>query len=202
MIDTGCMVSDDGKNSNERQMTNHPSTKRQGMRLEQIAKVTVALVMSVALAACGYQLMGGLSAPQGVQSIAIPVLKNQTSESGIAMVFSNDLIYEFTRSKVLHVVDKNRADAVLSGTIVSMAVETVSYTAGYTSAERRVTICLNLTLKCRDGRVLWSDAALFDHESYKVSKDVRVTETNKRAAIGVIAERLAEEIHNRILQDF
>jgi len=103
---------------------------------------------------------------------------------------------------VLRVVDKKTADAVLSGTIESMGVETISHTASYSSGERRVTITLNLTLKSRDGKVLWSDAAISDQEAFEVSGNKLVTEKNRRTAIEAISERLAEKVHNRILQDF
>jgi len=163
-----------------------------------------AIVLSVALTACGYHFKGaGLKAPEGVHTIAITMLENRTSESGIERVFTNDLIYEFTRSKVLRVEDKSMADSVLSGTIKSMGVQTISHTASYESDERRVTIGLSLTLKSRDGKVLWSDAALSDKEEYKVFPDDKfATDRNRREAIEVIAERLAEKAHDRILTGF
>ncbi|MCK4388979.1 MAG: hypothetical protein KAV83_01920 [Desulfobacterales bacterium] len=171
--------------------------------LKQLARAIAALVVLVALAACGYQFKGmGLTPPAGVHTIAITVLENRTSESGIETVFTNDLSYEFVRSKILRVVDKNTADAVLSGVVESMSVHTVSHTASYDSAERSVRITLNLTLIGRNGRILWSDNALWDREAFEVSGDKLITEKNRRTAIEAISMRLAEKVHNRILQDF
>lgn len=174
------------------------------MYLGKIGQGIVAMVLFMALAACGYHFTGaGLTAPGGVSTIAITVLENRTSESGIERVFTNDLAYEFTRSKVLHVVEKDTADAVLSGIIKSMGVETISHTAGYDSGERRVTITLNLTLKSRDGKVLWSDTALSDREAFEVLPDDKIaTNRNRKVAIEAISERLAEKAHNRIFTDF
>lgn len=170
----------------------------------RIHSAIVALVLVTALSACGYHFTGtGLKAPGGVSTIAITVLENRTSESGIERVFTNDLAYEFTRSKVLHVVEKDTADAVLSGIIKSMGVHTISHTASYDSGERRVTITLNLTLKSRDGKVLWSDTALSDREAFEVLPDDKIaTNRNRRVAIEAISERLAEKAHNRILTGF
>jgi hypothetical protein len=113
------------------------------------------------------------------------------------------LAFEFTRSKVLAVVKKDTADAVLSGTIRSMGVHTISHTADYDSGERRVTITLNLTLKSRDGKVLWSDTSLSDREAFRVLPDDKMaTDRNRRVAIEAISERLAERTHNRILTGF
>ncbi len=154
-------------------------------------------------AGCGYHFKGaGLQAPKGVETIAIPMLENKTTRPGIETVFTSDLAYEFTRSKVLQVVKKETADAVLSGSIASLNTDTVAHTADYASDERRVTIRLKLTLKRRDGTVTWADSGLSDNEIYQVSGDRATTDRNERQAIETISERLAEKIHNRILEDF
>lgn len=174
------------------------------MYLGKIGQGIVALVLVMALTACGYHFKGaGLKAPEGVHTIAITVLENRTRESGIERVFTNDLVFEFIRSKVLRVVKKDTADAVLSGTIKSMGVHTISHTADYDSGERRVTMTLNLTLKSRDGKVLWSDTSLSDREAFQVLPDDKMaTDRNRRVAIEAISERLAERTHNRILTGF
>lgn len=171
--------------------------------LNAMKTVTTALTLLWVLAACGYHLKGtGLKAPEGVETVAVTVLENRTAESGIEITFTNDLTYEFTRSKVLRVVDEKKADAVLSGTIKALRVQTISYTANYDSDERRVRVTLSLSLKSRDGKVLWSDPALEGVEEFKVADDNYVTDRNRREAIKTISERIAERVHNRILQNF
>jgi outer membrane lipopolysaccharide assembly protein LptE/RlpB len=178
--------------------------QKANIHLKKIRKTAISLVVLVTLAGCGYHFKGmGVKAPEGVSTIAIAVLKNRTSESGIETVFTNDLSYEFTRSKVLRVVGKDAADAVLSGTIMSLKEETISRTASYESDERRVTITLDLALKRADGEVIWSDRALSDKEAFKVDPSNRLaTQKNKRVALEAISDRLAEKIHDRILQGF
>ncbi len=174
------------------------------MYLKDMRIASVALFLFGLVAACGYHFKGaGLKAPEGVRTIAVTVLENRTSESGIERVFTNDLVFEFTRSKVLRVVEKDRADAILSGIIKSMGEQTISRTASYDSDERRVVITLDLTLKSEDGRMLWSDAALSDREAFKVFPDDRLaTDRSRREAIEAISERLAERTHNRIFTGF
>ena len=178
-------------------------TRTQAVRLHDIGRASLALAVLVVLAGCGYHLKGmGLRGPPGVDTIAVTVLGNRTAESGIETRFTSDLAYEFNRSKILQVVDRDKADAVLSGVIVSLQEDTISYTANYDSNERRVIITLDLALNGTDGKVIWSRRGLFDREAYKVSPDRLATERNKRAAIEAISERLAEKVHNAILQDF
>ena len=179
-------------------------TQRQRIYFKATRKATISLIALVAIAGCGYHFEGmGLMAPEGVRTIAVTVLENMTSESGIETVFTSDLTYEFTRSKTLRVVAKDGADSILGGRIVSLSVDTISHTSNYQSDERRVTVRLNLSLKRADGTVIWSDRALSDKEAFKVDPSDRTeTERNKREAIETISERLAEKIHNRILQGF
>ena len=178
--------------------------EKQIMHVKEIRRAIVVLAVFVVLAGCGYDFKGaGLTAPVDVRTIAVTILENRTSESGIETVFTGDLTYEFTRSKVLRVGDKNTADAVLSGSIASLTVDTISHTASYASDERRVTVTLNLALRRADGKVIWSDTALSDREVFRVdSSDKLETQSKRRAAIETISERLAEKIHNRILHDF
>ena len=174
------------------------------MYLEATRKVTITLIALIAIAGCGYHFEGmGLMAPEGVSTIAITVLENRTSESGIETVFTSDLVYEFTRSKTLRVVARDVADATLGGRITSLREDTISHTSRYESDERRVIIRLDLALKRADGTIIWSDRALSDKEAFKVNPSDRIeTERNKREAIETMSERVAEKIHNRILQGF
>jgi outer membrane lipopolysaccharide assembly protein LptE/RlpB len=155
------------------------------------------------LAGCGYHFKGaGLEAPEGVETIAIPVLENQTAESGIESTFTGDLIYEFMRNKAVGVVQQSAADAVLEGRVRSLDVYTVAHTTRYDSDIQRVRVRLDLQLKTREGRILWAVQGLSDDEPFQVSDDRRVTEQNKREAVALISERLAEKVHSRILEDF
>ncbi|NVM22204.1 MAG: hypothetical protein HWN68_10550 [Desulfobacterales bacterium] len=174
------------------------------MHLKKIWKTTAALVLLASLAGCGYHFKGvGLTAPAGVRTIAVTVLENRTSESGIESHFTGDIAYEFTRSKVLRVVGADAADAVLSGTVASLVSDTISHDAKFMSDERRVAITLDLAVKRRDGEIIWSDRALSGREVFKVdSSDKLATERNKRTAIKAISKRLAEKVHDRILLDF
>jgi hypothetical protein len=97
---------------------------------------------------------------------------------------------------------RGTADAVLSGIIVSLKEDTISHTASYDSDERRVIMTLNLALKGTDGKVIWSRRRLSDREAFKVASDKLATERNKKAAIEVMSKRIAERVHNAILQDF
>ncbi|MBW2194935.1 MAG: hypothetical protein JRF37_04995 [Deltaproteobacteria bacterium] len=58
------------------------------------------------------------------------------------------------------------------------------------------------SLKRVDGKVIWLTQGLSDNEPFDVSDNKLTTESNRRAAIEVISERLAEKVHDRIFLDF
>lgn len=149
--------------------------------------------------ACGYRFAGGGSLPSGIKSVCVTILENRTSETGVENTFTNDLIYEFTRNGKIASMDK--ADALFSGVVKSMTVETISHSGTYTSLERRVTFTLDLKLTDNDGRIIWSKS-VSDNEAYDVVSDKLTTEQNRRSAISTLSTRLAEKVYNSLTEDF
>ena len=152
------------------------------------------------LSACGYRFAGGGTLPSGIKSVCVTILENRTSEIGVENTFTNDLIYEFTRNGKFASIDK--ADALLSGVVKSMSIETISHSGAHTSIERRVTITLDLKLTDKGGRIIWSAKGVSGNEAYDVAPDKLSTEQNRRSAISTLSERLAEKVYNSLTEDF
>ncbi|UCF91098.1 MAG: LptE family protein [Desulfobacterales bacterium] len=153
--------------------------------------------------ACGYRFPGGAELPGGAKRVFITIFDNQTSETGIETLFTNDLVFEFTRRrKKAWAKDLEDADAVLSGVIAGVSIDTISVRGKYTAAERRISIGLDLKLTDQAGNLVWAANGVSDQEEYSVVADRQQTEQNKQAAIRIISGRLAERIYNRLTDDF
>ncbi len=152
--------------------------------------------------ACGYRFAGSGSFPAGIKSVRISILENRTSETGMENIITNDLIYEVTRDKKVALTSMDKADALLSGVIKSMSIETISRRGTHSSLERRVTVTVDLKLTGPNGRVIWSARGVSANEAYDVMSDKLATEQNRRDAISVLSKRLAEKAYNRITADF
>lgn len=154
--------------------------------------------------ACGYKFTGGGSFPAGIRSVCVSTLENRTSETGAENIFTNDLIYEITRDNKAVLTAKDKADALLSGVIKSMSIETISRKSAHSSLslERRVTVTVDLKLTDPDGRVIWSAKGVSAKEAYDVMPDKLATEQNRRNAISALSKRLAERLYARITDDF
>lgn len=150
---------------------------------------------------CAYRFAGGGDLPASVKKVSISVLENKTAESGIENMITNDLIYEFTKNgKIVAKIDD--ADAYLTGTIESANDEAISHKGDHTSLERRVKVVLGLKLKDRSGNIIWTGKDIAADQSFAVMADKIETEKERRTAIAVLSKRLAENVYNRLTDNF
>ncbi len=169
-----------------------------------VAHAGIAATLAVLLFGCGYHFAGSGSLPAGVSRVFITILENRSSETGVETTFTNDLVYEFTRSRKESLAkDRSSADGILTGTIVRLAVENISRASVSTAVERRVTGTLNLRLESPDGRILWRSGNIIESQAYDVEDGNKTaTDQNKSDAIAVLSSRLAESAFNRLMDDF
>ena len=175
------------------------------MRVFQMKARTLSLGLLIpavlALTACGYRFTERGNLPGDIRTVFVSIFVNRTIETGIEHLFTNDLIFEFTRHGQA-VVRPEKADAVLEGVIQSMRIETVSYRGVLTALERRIVATLSLRLRGRNGDIIWSLPAVSEEETYGVMEEKAATDYNKRRAIQAISERLAEDIYSRMTDEF
>ena len=159
------------------------------------------IAAALVLAACGYRFVESGNLPEDTQTVFVSIFNNRTLETGIEHIFTNDLIFEFTRHGQA-VVRPERADAVLEGSVESMRIETVSYRGQLTALERRIIATLSLRLRDRDGDLIWSLPAISEEETYGIMEEKVATDYNKRQAIQALSKRLAEDIYSRMTDEF
>jgi TolB-like protein len=160
--------------------------------------------MLVAVAACGYNFRGGTSnLPPDIKAIAIPMFKNNSGEIRVETTITDEVIYQFTRSKMLTVVPEDKADAVLKGVIVQVTVSDVALTSQETSRQRRVSMRISGRLvRTKDKKTVWADRSMTRWETYNVSGSPQADESAKQEALRELAEELARKMHDRVLENF
>jgi outer membrane lipopolysaccharide assembly protein LptE/RlpB len=156
------------------------------------------------LTACGYRFAGSGEFPKGVKYIFIEVLENRTSKSGVERIVTNQLIFEFSRQRESSLVsNRQKADAVLKGTINSIRTQTISRVGTELASEREVIMTIDLRLiKKDDGTVIWAASGISDREAYDVDSVKVETDRNEDTAIARLSERISERIFNRLTDDF
>jgi len=155
------------------------------------------------MAGCGYQMVGKEThLPPGVNSLAIPTFVNQTFEPGIEVPFTQGFLREFIQDRRVKVVGRNEADSVLEGVIKSFQIYSVSYDRSGIAQEYQTTVVIDLTLKKKNGEILWVARDLSDSRVYRTSTNILISESNKAAAIQALARFMAERIRNRFFYNF
>jgi hypothetical protein len=140
-------------------------------------------------------------------SIAIPYFENKTFEAEAVTIFTYAVVNEFVESKRLKVENIDKADLVLYGKIIKLNERSIGYSSDDKAREYRIWATLELSLEEKStGKVLWKRNKL-THDNEYLSADLRtgeITETDasKRKALVLLAEDLAERIHDSIVQGF
>jgi outer membrane lipopolysaccharide assembly protein LptE/RlpB len=155
------------------------------------------------LSGCGYQLVGKEThVPPGLTSVAIPTFANQTFEPGIEVHFTQGFLREFIRDRRVKVLDRNEADSILEGVIKSFQSSSVAYDRSGLATEYQTTVVVDLTLKKRNGEILWKEINVSESRWFRASLAVLSSESNKTAAIEDIGRFMAERIRNRFFYNF
>lgn len=184
--------------------TEHSKTNRSSRSL--LGRQAVGLLLAacaVVLAGCGYHFAGHGQLPGGINRIAVNVLKNRSTVNDIESTVTNALVNEISRWHQGVIGKGSDVQAALDGSIDSITWDTVSHRGVNTAAERRVYVNISLVLYDLDGNVLWKRARLAAEQAYSVDdSDKSATENNRRQAINLAAQRVAEEAYKSMIDNF
>ncbi|MCM2282902.1 MAG: LPS assembly lipoprotein LptE [Bdellovibrionaceae bacterium] len=179
-------------------------------------------VSAFLFAGCAYTGgYGDRGIPGGYSLLAVPVFRNATIEVGSETYFTNALIRELERSKVVKITPKSEAQATLEGN-----VESVSYVAGSkyeaaatNSLPTQTVLTTSYTVKVRtrltlrrnsDQAVLWSN--VFEGERVYNAPQLTVpgvssanatyNHSARHQTIAALALDMMAEAHDRLTESF
>ena len=151
---------------------------------------------------CGYRLAGGGFVYNDVARVSVAIFENKSTESRAGISFTNELIREITAKTDTIVVDAANATRKISGTVQSITFSTLSRSSSEDVTERQVNAKVDVVLTGAGGKILWSVKNFSANESYEVSSSTVDDEANKREAVDLIAERMAERLVSQMTNDF
>jgi len=165
----------------------------------------IFLILLLFLASgCGYHLPGGGEGPSThLRTVYIDSFANLTTEPFIETRVTNAVIESFARRKGMHPIEREgRSEAKLSGSITAYTSSAISYDRLDRVVEYRSSMTIEASLlRESDGRTLWK-GSLSRSEEYLSSDDKVAQEDNEDRAIAIICDRLAEDLHVRLMDDF
>jgi len=171
--------------------------------LSHTGVVAITCLYLLLLMGCGYKMVGKEThLPPNINSLCIPTFVNQTSEPGIEVPFTQGFLREFIQDRRVKVVGRDEADSILEGVVKSFQIHSISYDRSGIALEYQATAVVDLTLRKKSGEVLWTEKDLSESRVYRTSQNILVSESNKAAAIQLLAKFMAERVRNRFFYNF
>jgi hypothetical protein len=137
-----------------------------------VSVVAVFFFICLTLTGCGYRILAP-SWPEGISKIYVETNRNQTTEAGMDKIFTDALIQEFWHWGRVRIVNRDEAQAILSGIINDYAAaQPLSFDRDRTIREYRLTIRLNLRLQdASTGKTIWQENGITTQGDYQFFKD-------------------------------
>ncbi|MDT8421136.1 MAG: LptE family protein [Desulfuromonadales bacterium] len=153
---------------------------------------------------CGYQVPGqGEALPGGVKVIYLPLFANETTRPRLENALTDAIAEALGRLPNVRIsADKEKADAVIEGRVLSYAVSAIAY--DQTDKIREYQSRLRTEIKLRrveDGRMLWQ-GRLERQEPFLANIDKGVQTDLEELAIAEVNRRVADDLLFRLLADF
>lgn len=146
------------------------------------ARVVVGIALAACtLTGCGYALAGrSNSLPGYIKSIGVPEFINQSTTPDIDRVLTEAVRQEF-QSKGRYQVQPEAAgvDAVLNGTVTSVVLMPVQFTADRQVSSYSIIVTANVEFKdLTTGKVLWSNPGFRVTDEYQVTTGTTPNDPN------------------------
>jgi outer membrane lipopolysaccharide assembly protein LptE/RlpB len=159
------------------------------------------LVLAVTAAGCGYSLRPSL--PGNIKTVHIPTLQNRTQEPGIEDFITQALTTALVTSGVARIAkDAEQADAVLDGAIVEYTLTSLAFDRTANVTQYRLQISLALTLKDRNGEVVWKQDRIGERADFPVAGQVSTTIAREQDAVRRAAVDISRAIVSLAFEGF
>ncbi len=167
---------------------------------------TLLLFGALLGASCGYHVAGRANAlPQEWKVIAIPALKNRTSNYRIEQRLTQALVREMiSRTKYRVVPQANDADAVLEGEVTTLQTAPMLFDK-VTGRATLMLVTMTLTVKLVDrssGQVVYQNANFVFRNEYEISTDVASFFQEEGPALDRMSRDFARRLVSAVLEKF
>jgi len=166
----------------------------------------IAILIAVMLvpAGCGYRFApGGEHIDPGIRKVFIEPFGNRTSEANVEDTFRLAITDQFVKGKRFQIVDGgDQADALIRGSIKTLATTPLSYRTTNLAAEERMTLTVELTFEeRRSKKIIWKDENFTGTQEYPVAS-LSDTETSRKNALSKLSNDTAERAYRMLMSGF
>jgi len=139
--------------------------------------------------------------PEGIETVAVPIIKNTTYRFGIEQELTTAVIEELLTNSPLTVSNEENADALLDITITGYYTRAVSYDADELVKQRELKVTLEVVFRDLAAKKdLWHDSALAERVLYYDENTAGYTAETEEQVFTRLVDLLAERLINRIVE--
>jgi PBP1b-binding outer membrane lipoprotein LpoB len=167
--------------------------------------ISTALFALILAAGCGYAF-----APQGehidrrIRNIYVEPFGNKTAQAELENYVRTafiDQILQNSRFKAVSSVEK--ADAVISGSVLNYNATVLSYRRNILAAEERATVTLEVSFRdLQTGKTLWSSRAVSGTVDYRLEDDINLLTATRKISFSKLSKDTAEKAFNLMMSNF
>ena len=144
------------------------------------------------IVACGvYSFRGSL--PEGVSSVAVPLMTNETAEPDVAETITDEVISRFETEGIFRLEPRDRADAVLLLTLTDLTESANVYDVREEVQDVRVTLRVTVDL------VRLADGENLLHLNLSSWGTFDLAGGDRREALAEASQKLVEDITTKLL---
>jgi len=159
------------------------------------------LFLAINLLSCGVYSFRGNSPPEGIKTVAVPLFLDNSgyAEAGIKEQFTELLKNKIIGDNTLKLVDKTKADGLLTCTISSIKDEALVISGSENVTKRKVTISVTVIFdNLKKQTKIW-ERTFENWGEYNSSSN---SFSEREAGIVVAREKITEDILNDIISNW
>ena len=176
----------------------------------RLVAVVPVLAAGLALAGCGYTLVGRASnIPEDIRRVFLQPFENQTTRVEVEQFLTQAIADELvTRPRFELVATENEADAVIRGAVTALRVAPITFTSDGRAQEYELAIVTDVSFRRvpsptgEEGEVIWANDRYQFKESYEVESADSDFFDRENLAIEDSAERFADTMVTDLLEGF
>lgn len=161
----------------------------------------LALLLLATMSGCGYSLRGTL--PDHVQTIAVPVFKNGTTQPGVEAILTRAVVEAFATSGRLRVATLDRADSILEGEVVGYEIQSIAFDPSAQIRLYRLVVTMNLRLRdVKENKLLLDQKIFRERADFQVANAVSDTVAREEVAVRSAAGQIARSVVTLAIERF
>ncbi|MCX6157559.1 MAG: LptE family protein [Ignavibacteriae bacterium] len=159
------------------------------------------ILFVMAFSSCGVYSFKGNNPPEGIKTVAVPLFTDNSgfAVSGIGEKFTEVLKNKIISDNTLKLVDKTKADAVITCSIISIKDDALVISGAENVTKRKITISVNVIFEnLKKQKKIWER----NYDNWGEYNSSSNSFSEREAGIVIARDKIAEDILNDIISNW